>query len=139
MTYPTESRFLVYQYSAGINNNISRLSAIADSAIGGGAVESYHYLGLDAIIQRNQPRIGEKLTFISDTPADRWLVLSVADDGAATPGKDKFGNTWMTRINPDGTQTWVQSRNNIIINGGVDQTPRVFNQRTGLSSPVRPQ
>ena len=62
-------------------------------------------------------------------------MQSVADDATATLGSDKFGNVWSARINPDGTQTWVQSRNGVIINAGVNQTPRVFNPQTGLRHP----
>lgn len=76
---------------------------------------------------------------VPDTPANRQLLQSVADDATATLGTDRFGNVWSARINSDGTQTWVQSRNGVIINGGVNQTPRTFNPRTGLSSPVGPR
>jgi hypothetical protein len=76
---------------------------------------------------------------LPDTSANRQLLPSVANDATATLGTDKFGNVWSARINPDGTQTWVQSRNGVIINGGVNQTPRAFNPQTGLSSPVRPR
>src|SRR4051812_26226805 len=76
---------------------------------------------------------------LPDTPANRQLLQSVADDARATLGEDKFGNVWSARVNPDGTQTWVQTRNDIISNGVVNQTPRMFNPQTGLSSPVRPR
>ncbi len=88
MTYPTESRFLVYQYSTGINDDISRLSAIIDSAVvgvAGGVVELYHYLGLDAIVRRDQPQIGEALTYIRQ-PGD---AAAAGDDRYS--GLDRFG------------------------------------------------
>lgn len=95
MTYPTESRFLVYQYGAGINDNISRISAIADSAVGGGVVESYHYLGLGTIVQRNQPQVGEKLTFIRQA----------GDDAAA--GNDRYSG--LDRFGRIIDQNWVRT------------------------------
>ena len=53
-------------------------------------------------------------------------------------GKDKFGNTWSAEMNPDGTQTWVQTRNNEIINGGLNLEPKVFHPETGFSRPFAP-
>ncbi len=71
--------------------------------------------------------------FSPDTPANRALLEGLANDTKAVLGPDKFGNTWAARLNPDGTQTWVQYRNGVIINGGVNPTPRTFNSQTGLS------
>lgn len=70
---------------------------------------------------------------IPDTPENRALLQSVADDPANSLGSDRFGNSWSAKTNPDGTQTWVQTRNGTIINGGVNQTPRTYNPSTGLS------
>lgn len=75
----------------------------------------------------------EKAGHLSDTPANRRLLQEVAEDPKARLGTDQFGNTWSARTNPDGSQTWVQSRNGEIINGGVNQRPRAFNPQTGLS------
>ena len=72
---------------------------------------------------------------LPDTPANRSLLQGIADNPAHTLGTDQFGNTWSAGINTDGTQTWVQTRNGVIINGGVNQTPRTFNPNTGLSAP----
>ncbi|WP_013631018.1 hypothetical protein [Rubinisphaera brasiliensis] len=71
---------------------------------------------------------------LPDTPANRQLLKDVADDPATTLGPDKYGNTWSARTNPDGTQTWVQTRGDQIINGGVNQTPKTYNPQTGLSA-----
>ena len=76
---------------------------------------------------------------LPDTPANRKLLQGVADDPATTLGPDKFGNTWSARTLDDGTQVWVQTRNGDIINGGLNQTPRTFNLRTGLSRPQPPR
>jgi filamentous hemagglutinin len=72
---------------------------------------------------------------LADTPANRTLLQGVADDASTTLGTDKFGNVWSARTLGDGTQVWVQTRNGVIQNGGLNQTPRVFNPETGLSSP----
>ena len=70
---------------------------------------------------------------LADTPANRALLQNVADDAATTLGTDRFGNVWSARTLEDGTQVWVQVRNGVIQNGGVNPTPRVFNPKTGLS------
>ncbi len=70
---------------------------------------------------------------LADTPANRRLLQRVADDASTTLGMDKFGNVWSARALDDGTQVWVQSRNGVIQNGGLNQTPRIFDPTTGLS------
>jgi len=70
---------------------------------------------------------------VADTPANRVLIQGVADDAAATLGTDKFGNVWAARTLGDGTQVWVQTRNGVIQNAGINQTPRAFNPEMGLS------
>ncbi len=70
---------------------------------------------------------------LADTPANRKLLQGVADDASTALGTDKFGNVWSARTLDDGTQVWVQSRNGVIKNGGLNQTPRIFDSTTGLS------
>jgi hypothetical protein len=70
---------------------------------------------------------------LADTPANRALLQNIADDATTTLGTDRFGNVWSARTLEDGTQVWVQVRNGIIQNGGVNPMPRVFNPKTGLS------
>ncbi len=70
---------------------------------------------------------------IADTPANRRLLQQVADDRNRTLGTDRFGNTWSARNQADGTQVWTQVRNGVIQNGGVNQVPRSFSPKTGLS------
>ena len=69
---------------------------------------------------------------LPDTPANRALLEGLANDTRAVLGPDRFGNTLAARLNPDGTQTWVRYRNGVIINGGVNPTPRTYNPQTGL-------
>lgn len=75
---------------------------------------------------------------ISDTPANRQLLESVANDPSAVLGTDKYGTTWAAKTNPDGTQTWVGIRGGKLSYGGINQTPKSFNPQTGLASPTRP-
>ncbi len=70
---------------------------------------------------------------VADTPTNRALLLEVANDASILLGPDAHGNQWFARLNANGSQTWVQVRNNLIINGGVNQTPKTYNPDTGLS------
>jgi hypothetical protein len=63
---------------------------------------------------------------LSDTPANRQLLTEVANDAANRVGVDKFGNVWSSLTRADGTQVWVSTRNGVIQNGGVNQTPRAI-------------
>ena len=43
------------------------------------------------------------------------------------------GQDWYVKIIENGKQLWAVVRNNIIRNGGINETPRTFNSTTGLS------
>jgi hypothetical protein len=73
---------------------------------------------------------------IPDTPANRALLQNVADDAATTLGVDKWGNTWSARTLDNGTQVWTQTRGGQIVNGGLNEVPRVFSPDAGLVPPV---
>ncbi|XXF81493.1 hypothetical protein P2318_02400 [Myxococcaceae bacterium GXIMD 01537] len=75
---------------------------------------------------------------LPDTPAHRKLLQELAADESARLGVDRFGSMWSARLNPDGTQLWVQVRHGQVINGGLNQVPRNYNSQMGLSAPVRP-
>ena len=47
---------------------------------------------------------------IPDTPENRALLEDVANDPANFRGTDKYGNEWYTKIQSDGSQVWVESR-----------------------------
>lgn len=76
---------------------------------------------------------------ISDTAANRNLLISVGSNKNNFLGKDSFGNSWYSRILSNGTQVWVETRDGIIKNGGINQNPINFNPTTGLSSPTKPK
>jgi hypothetical protein len=73
---------------------------------------------------------------LKDTPANRKLLVDLAEDAGARLGTDRFGNVWSARTNADGSQVWVETRNGEIINGGLNASPRTFNPQTGLSAPA---
>ncbi len=69
---------------------------------------------------------------IADTPENRALLLEVANDPAGSLSTDRYGNDWSARILEDGRQVWTQTRNGKLINGGINDTPRLANLQTGL-------
>jgi len=43
------------------------------------------------------------------------------------------GNKWYVKNTSDGKQIWVQVRDREIRNGGIYNTPKIYNERSGLS------
>ncbi len=77
ITYPS-SYVLTFNYSSGLNSNISRLSSLSDST---GTLESYDYLGNMTVVRRAHSQPGVDLSFIG----------SPGDAGDQYAGLDRFG------------------------------------------------
>src|SRR5581483_109628 len=60
ITYPN-GRVLSYNYAAGLDDTISRLSALSDAS---GPLEAYTYLGLSNVVRRAYPQPGIELSYI---------------------------------------------------------------------------
>lgn len=73
-----------------------------------------------------------------DTPENRQRLNDVGNDEDSYLGQDQYGNDWHGKINEDGSQTWTESRDGRIFDGGVNKVPKKFNPDTGLKSPNRP-
>jgi YD repeat-containing protein len=83
MTYPS-GYVLNFNYNTGLDSNISRLSSISDS---GGTLESYKYLGLNTVVERDHPQNNVNLSYIeqgNDPNANH-------DGGDQYTGLDRFG------------------------------------------------
>ncbi|MCL5875171.1 MAG: hypothetical protein M1114_02235 [Candidatus Dependentiae bacterium] len=76
---------------------------------------------------------GNREGHIPDTPANRELLLSVANSAANFLGHDEYGNAWYAKILETGKQVWVQVWGKLIRNGGINNIPKLFNSKTGLS------
>jgi hypothetical protein len=81
MTYPN-GRVLNYNYAAGLDDRLSRLSSLSDSSA---TLESLSYLGLDTVVRRSRPQPGVDLTFI------KLATESNGDAGDQYTGLDRFG------------------------------------------------
>ncbi len=83
MTYPN-GRVLNYVYNTGLDSTISRLSALSDSSA---TLESYLYLGLGTVVERDHPQDGVNLTYIQQTGDNQ----ANHDGGDQYTGLDRFG------------------------------------------------
>jgi len=81
LVYPN-GRALNYNYDSGTDNNISRLSSIADTS---GTLESYQYMGLGTVVVRDHPLSGISLTYVKKT------TEATGDAGDNYTGLDRFG------------------------------------------------
>ncbi len=70
---------------------------------------------------------------LEDTPGNRKMLQELANDSKYHKDKDSRGNDWHYKELEDGSQLWVVSRNGIIQEGGLNNPPRVWNNRTGLN------
>ena len=70
---------------------------------------------------------------IEDTPENRALLESVANNSENYKGTDMHGNRWYSKTLPDGKQIWVYVKNGIIQNGGINNSPRPWDNDTGYN------
>jgi NADH:ubiquinone oxidoreductase subunit len=73
-----------------------------------------------------------------DTPENHRLLEELVANQQNHLGKDSWGNDWYARLLPDGRQLWACVRRGEVLYGGIRNTPKSFNSRTGLSSPSSP-
>ena len=91
MTYPN-GRVLTYNYAAGVDSTISRLTSITD---GSTTIESYKYLGLGMVVERDHPQDGVNLTYIG---------TGTGDGGDQYTGLDRFDRVTNQKwVNGNGT------------------------------------
>src|SRR6266852_3450015 len=83
LTYPN-GRVLSYNYTTGLDSNISRLSSLSDTSA---TLESYTYLGLGTVVRRSHPQTGVNLTYIQQSGD----TLYNADGDDQYTGLDRFG------------------------------------------------
>ncbi len=72
---------------------------------------------------------------IPDTPENRSLLEEVANDLDNYRGNDQYDNAWYSKILEDGRQVWIQIRDGIIFDGGINDTPKQWNPKTGYKKP----
>jgi len=94
MTYPN-GRVLDYNYNSGLDSSISRPSSISDSSA---TLESFVYLGLDTVVERDHPQTHVNMTYISQSGG-------TGDAGDQYTGLDRFGRVVEVNWVNSSTQT----------------------------------
>ena len=80
----------------------------------------------------------DKPGHLKDTPENRKLLVNLANKKSKYVGKDKYGNSWNIETTDSGAQNWVRYQNGTINEGGQNQTPRKWDNETGLNNnPVK--
>lgn len=74
----------------------------------------------------------DKKGHMLDTAENQELLKNLVKNPENYLGKDVYLNDWYGKILDNGKQLWAWMRNNTIRNAGLNETPRVFNNRTGL-------
>ena len=69
---------------------------------------------------------------LPDTPANRRLLLDISTNRSNSLGANRFGNEVFVSTRADGSQVWVETRNGVIQNGGVNNPPRTWVTGDGL-------
>jgi hypothetical protein len=67
-----------------------------------------------------------------DTAINRKLLIETANIENFL-GIDQYGTKWYARTLSNGKQVWIMVRNNLIRNGGLNEIPKIFDSKTGLS------
>jgi RHS repeat-associated protein len=101
MIYPDGYR-LHYTYAPGIDDRVSRLTAIAADNGSGGVgthLEQYAYLGLGDVVRRVRPQPGTELTYL------RQGAEPLGDAGDPYAGLDRFGQVV--------DQRWIHSASGV--------------------------
>ena len=64
-------------------------------------------------------------------------MTNIANKKENLLGKDQYGNEWYAEINEEGKQYWVESRNGEIWDGGLNETPKIWDEKVGLKRNFR--
>ena len=77
---------------------------------------------------------GDRPGHLPDTPENRALFESIANNNETYLGTDSMNARWYAQIQPDGSQVWVRVWNGTIFNGGINEIPRPWDSTTGLNN-----
>ena len=79
-------------------------------------------------IFRNEPG------HLPETEKNKRLILSVSNDPECYVGTDSKNKKWYAKTLNDGSQVWVSVYNSIIIDAGLNNSPRQFDPDSGLNN-----
>jgi YD repeat-containing protein len=110
MTYPN-GRVIADNYGSGLDSNISRLTSLSD---GSTTLESYLYLGLGTVVERDHPQAGVNLTYIKQAGEPN------GDAGDQYTGLDRFGRVV--------DQRWITTT----VNNKIDRTQYGYDRNSNV-------
>jgi RHS repeat-associated protein len=110
ITYPDGYK-LYYNYNSGLDSNISRLSSLSDIENNlPVTLESYLYLGLDTVVERDHQQNNVNLTYIAQQGQPQ-----TGDAGDRYVGLDRFGrvvdHNWYNTTTQTSTDRWQYGYN----------------------------
>jgi YD repeat-containing protein len=123
MTYPN-GRVVSYNYNAGVDDRISRLSSLSDSQ---NVSEAYSYLGLDTVVQRAQ---------MAGATAVATLSYAITGGGGTSDGGDQY--TGLDRFGRIYEQRWLNPHNNNAISDDYLYTYDRDGNRLSRQTPLDP-
>jgi hypothetical protein len=68
-----------------------------------------------------------------NTRKNRDKILAVANTKKYYLGTDAKGKRWYVKTNKNGSQTWASCLNGVIIEGGYNRSPILWDEITGLN------
>lgn len=71
---------------------------------------------------------------LEDSPENRQLLTDLAADRSKCDGIDRHGNWWHSKILQDNSQVWVEHRDGLIRNGGVNKKPKKWTYNHGMNN-----
>ena len=137
-----EGKLIVIDYAK--TNNLTQEKALAKPIIkyihtfiekGGGAAGSNGGQNrLSTKLSQLKHMFADRPGHLPDTPENRALLESVANNPNNYLGTDSMNTQWYAQIQADGSQVWARVWNGSIFNGGINEIPREWNPVTGLNN-----
>lgn len=137
-----EGKLIVVDYAK--TNNLAREKGLSKSVVkyiqcviekgGGAAGGNGGGNKLSSKPSQLKHMFADRLGHLPDTPENRALLESVANNPNNYLGTDSMNTQWYAQIQPDGSQIWARVWNGSIFNGGINEIPREWNPITGLNN-----
>ena len=70
--------------------------------------------------------------YVLNTPENKQLFLNLVSDRKNWIEGDAWGDYWYVKVMRDGKQIWATVRDNVIQNGGINNSPKGWNPVRGL-------
>lgn len=122
-----------FGFTEGSSDTEENLSAETSENSGEASPPSENTVSLPNNDSQLKHIFGNRPGHLPDTPANRKMLEDLARDKTKYMGTDKYGNSWNVSLNDNGTQTWVRYQNGVINEGGLNQTPKPWDDETGLN------